>query len=150
MKLKLIQTHNVLIAFLLSILGFGTACEIIFPKAEYGVPHAKFKVFGKVTSENGSNIPAIKVVMVSLDSNHSSDSCLTDSYGNYEVIDIDFPNDKNYLLKFEDIDGIVLGSYKSKDTIVKFIDPQFENGDRWYEGEASKEMNIKLNKEAEL
>ena len=151
MKLKLIKTHNVIIAILLSILGFSTACKKEEnTMAAYGSPHAFFKINGKVTSEEGEKIPAIMVIM-SAGISQESDTIISDYDGNYEVKVMDFPYYFNDMpLKFEDIDGEVHGSFQAKDTIIKFKDPIYENGHGWYKGEASKEVNIKLKKEGEL
>ncbi|MBU1014004.1 MAG: radical SAM-associated putative lipoprotein [Bacteroidetes bacterium] len=160
MKLKLIKTHNIIIAFLLSILGFGTACSKGEVRVAYGTPSAGFKIYGKVTSEDGERIPAIRVVMLagytypvsdtSFATYTNSDTCYADFYGNYQVRLTDYRGTMDFNLSFKDIDGIALKSYQAKDTIIKFVDPQFENGDGWFVGEASKEVNIELKKEGEL
>jgi hypothetical protein len=41
------------------------------------------------------------------------------------------------------VDGDANGTYHSLDTIVSFVDPEFENPDgHWYSGETSKEGKI--------
>jgi len=79
----------------------------------------------------------------------NSDTSIADYYGNYQVRLMDDRGKMDYNLKFEDTDGLALKSYQTKDTIIKFVDPKFENGGAWYVGEASKEVNIKLKKEGE-
>jgi len=150
MKQFTLKKYNLLIAFLLSILGFGASCtksKIPSGGIEYGSPHATFKVYGKVTSENGINIPAIRVIMKSEQLYPLPDTVISDYYGNYEVKVSDFPTDHNFTIEFEDIDGPAHGTYQAKDTVVKFINPVFEGGESWYKGETSKEMNIKLKEE---
>jgi putative lipoprotein (rSAM/lipoprotein system) len=143
MKRKFLKNYNFIIAFLLSILGVGGACtlggcEYGTPAEEYGIPSATFKVYGIITSEDNAKIPNIRVVM-------HSDTIYTDINGNYNVQTVDFPHDQNFLVELDDIDGIANMKYQSKDTVVSFKDPKFENGDGlWYKGETSKELNIKL------
>jgi len=150
MKQFTLKKYNLFIAFLLTILGFGASCSKSKTPSggiEYGSPHATFKVYGKVTSENGINIPAIRVIMKSEQLFPMPDTVISDYYGNYEVRLHDSPRDHNYTLEFSDIDGPAHGNYLAKDTTVKFINPVFEGGESWYKGETSKEMNIKLKEE---
>lgn len=105
---------------------------------EYGTPSAKYKVYGTVTSEDSVKIPNIRVVM-------QTDTGYTDINGAYGVETVTFPIAQDFLIEFDDIDGASNGKYLSQDTLVSFDDPQFVNGDgEWYEGETSKEVNIKL------
>ena len=90
------------------------------------------------------------MVIMSASIHQESDTVISDYDGNYEVKVLDssyYFND--FPLKFEDIDGEAHGSFQTKDTIIKFKDPIYENGNGWYRGEASKEVNIKLKKEGE-
>lgn len=143
MKRTILQRYNYLIAFLLSVIGIGGACtfggcEYGTPANEYGVPSAKFIVNGRVSSEDSVKIPGVRVVM-------QSDTGYTDINGAYSVEAVSFPDDQDFLVEIDDIDGATNGSYQSKDTLVSFDDPHFVNGDgSWYEGETSKEVNIKL------
>jgi putative lipoprotein (rSAM/lipoprotein system) len=143
MKLTILKRYNYLIAFLLSVLGVGGACtmggcEYGTPAEEYGVPSAKFTVRGIVSSEDSVKIPNIRVVMM-------TDTGYTDINGAYAVETISFPDDQDFLIELDDIDGEQNGSFQSKDTLVSFVDPQFVSGDgNWYVGETFKEVNIKL------
>lgn len=136
-RITILKTCNVLIAGLLTLIGFACVTD---PRAEYGTPSAKFIVNGKVSSSlTDLPIEGVKVVM-------EGDSTTTDSDGNFRVSDPDgFPEDQEYLVKFQDIDGEANGHFNALDTIVAFIDPQFTNGDGdWYDGETSKELDIQL------
>jgi putative lipoprotein (rSAM/lipoprotein system) len=144
MKRTLLKKYNTLISFLLSVLGFGAACSIGsceygLPVAEYGTPHAIFKVKGSVSSEATSeNLPYIRVIM-------GVDTAITDEQGNYEVGIMGFPKDQTYQVEFKDVDGELNGAYQSLDTIAEFIDPEFTGGSGgWDQGETEKEMNVKL------
>ena len=140
-KNKFYKTSNAIIFGLLALLGFTSSCDK-GPNlmVEYGTPSAKFIVNGKVNSKD-TNTPIhnIRVIM-------RGDTSFTDSEGKYQVVDnYGFPNNQTYDLKFQDIDSTINGNYKNLDTIVEFVNPQFINGDgHWYEGETSKEFNIKL------
>jgi len=137
MKIKILKTYNVLIAGLLAILGFTTACDSI---DEYGTPSAKFIVNGKVkSSETDQPIMNVRVTM-------QGDTAYTDVNGAYQVVDKwGFPKDQTYDLEFVDIDGEANGEFSDLDTIVEFKDPIFINGDgEWYSGETSKEFDVKL------
>ena len=149
MKRKLLEKHNRLIAFILSILGVGGACtfsgcEYGVP-VEYGTPSATFKVHGKISNEDDNVIPGIRVMLWMDEGKHYADTAYTNAEGFYNVQIEDFPEEHNFEIEIDDIDGESNGSYNSLDTIVSFVNPEFENpsGD-WYKGETSKEFNIKL------
>ena len=141
MKRKILKKYNRLISILLSLLGIGgtlnfTSCGT--GQVEYGTPNATFKIYGKVTSEDGSQIPYIKVGV-------PYDSSFTNESGEYTILINSFPSDQDFNVEYSDVDGAVNGSYKSKDTIVEFKDPKFVNGDgSWYSGETSKKVDIQL------
>lgn len=141
MKRALFKKYNTLISFLLSILGFGTACSVggCDPGVEYGTPHATFKVKGSVKSEVTSNsLPGIRVVM-------GADTAFTDVSGSYQVMNIEFPIDQVFLVEFSDTDGEANGEYQPLDTIVEFTNPDFSGGSGgWDSGETVKEINVEL------
>lgn len=143
LKIRFLNGYNVILAALLALLGFANSCDSV---VEYGTPNANFKVNGKVTSEqSGEAIPNIRIVM-SQDSTYGTDSAFTDNLGNYTIMKgFVFPTDLSFLMQFEDIDSSQNGTYQSLDTIVKFIDPEFTDGDgSWFAGETEKEFNISL------
>lgn len=139
--------YNALIAALLSLLGFTTACEQSVdeygaPMPEYGVPSATFIVKGTVKSSvNTESIPKIKVKM-------GYDSTQTDVQGRYEVSTRSVAGDQTFQVTIEDIDGAENGAFADADTNVVFDDPQFTGGDgNWDQGQTQKEINIRLNPE---
>jgi len=137
MKIKILKTYNVLIAGLLAILGFATACN---SKDEYGTPSAKFIVNGKVkSSETDQPIENVRVTV-------QGDTAYTNASGGYQVVDKwGFPTDQTYIIEFKDIDGELNGEFSDLDTIVEFKDPKFSDGNGdWYSGETSKEFDVKL------
>jgi len=140
-KINILKSHNVLIATVLSLLGFSASCGLVdTPVMEYGTPSAKFIVNGKVVaSETNEALNNIRVTM-------QGDTTYTDNNGNYQVTDKwGFPMNQSYNIQFQDIDGSLNGQFNRLDTMVEFKDPKFVNGDgHWYRGETSKEFDIKL------
>lgn len=139
--------QNKSIRYILSFLGIGSAvifngCMYGSPVVEYGTPHAVFKVTGKVTSKAGEDIQGIKVVV------EKGGVTRTDGNGIYNTDITDFPKDQEFKVLFVDDDGLLNGGeFVSLDTVVKFTDPKFEDGDGdWFSGTASKELNVKLEK----
>ena len=142
MKLKIAKTYNRFIAFLLWLLGIGSTAALngCIGGYEYGSPHADFKINGMVTNQDNEKIPGIKVKV-------DYDSTYTDSDGKYNISVEAFPKDQNFYIQFSDIDGGENGNYQTLDTVVVFVDPEFKNGEGWYEGETSKEFDVKLKAE---
>ena len=141
-ELRFLKFYNLIILGLLTILGFTSSCEKNDPDlmSEYGTPSAKFIVNGTIESiDSNTPIENIQVIM-------QGNTAITDSKGKYQVAEVGSPRDQSYIIQLQDIDGVSNGDYENLDTIVQFMDPQFINGDNnWYEGETSKELNIKLN-----
>ena len=141
MKNRILKSQNKIIAFILSVLGIGSTgifngCSISDTPVEYGTPSATFIVKGKVANETGIN--GIKVKM-------SYDSTYTNESGRYEIEVIDFPMDQEFQIQFEDIDGEANNEYQKLDTVVAFVDPEFDGGDgSWYSGETTTEFDVKL------
>ncbi len=143
-KIKYYSAYNAIILSLLGILGLTSSCEKIGidPVAEYGVPSAKYIVNGNVTnSTDNTPIKNIRVVM-------KGDTAFTDNSGNYNIVDnYGFPGNQKIDIEFADIDGATNGNFHNLDTVVEFKNPEYTNGDgNWYEGEASQELNIELDK----
>lgn len=138
LKKHFLKSVNVIIAALLSLMGFTTACDIDAP-VEYGTPHAKYIVKGKVTAaKSGGAIEHIQVAS-------EQDTTTTDANGSYQLVHEDFPGDLTFELSFTDTDGDTNGNFAPLDTTVAFTDPDFVNGDKgWYDGETEQEFNIQL------
>lgn len=138
-EIKFLKFYNAIIFGLLAILGFATSCEILDSPVGYGTPTAKFIVNGNVKSiETNNAIDNIRVVV-------QGDSSQTNSQGEFQVEIVEFPIEQTFNIKFKDIDGAINGEYEDLDTVVKFTNPKFTNGDgHWYSGETTKEFDIKL------
>lgn len=138
--------QNKSISYLISFLGIGSAavfngCMYGSPVVEYGTPSAVFKVTGNVTSNTNEKIQGIKITM-------QIKTTKSDGDGKYVIGVKDFPKDQEYKVQFMDNDGSQNGGeFITLDTVVKFTDPKFEDGDGdWFSGTASKELNVKLEK----
>lgn len=157
---KLIRGTNWALAGLLSLLGF-TGCgkegnddggEM---RVEYGVPHATFKVLGRVTNEQGEPLAGVRVVAPNAttiwgkDSDQRNTSLLYDTTytasdgtfaGRYSV----FPSDSVYInMKFED--SATPSAYESDSLSVGFSKRDLRGGDKsWHRGEAKKRIDVKL------
>ena len=145
-KKRWFTIQNKSISYILSFLGIGSAvifngCMYGSPAVEYGTPHANFMVTGKITTEAGIEIGQIKVTM-------QNESIKSDTDGKYNIGVSDFPKDQEYTIRFVDEDGQQNGGeFAALDTVVKFTDPKFENGDGdWFSGTTSKTVNVKLRK----
>lgn len=146
MKPKLLKSYNKILAFILSILGVGGttfSCAMYGIPAEYGTPYANFKVNGTITNSRNETIPGIKVKM-------PYNSTYSNTNGKYEIDTHDFPTNQTFQIKFIDVDGAENGEFETLDTTVVFENPKFVNGDGdWFQGDTSKEFNIKLSDKSE-
>ncbi len=142
---KLIHGTNWALAGILSLLGFSSCNGII--RVEYGSPNADYKVSGRVTDEQGTPVPDVKVQLGKGEQLHyaSFDSTRTGQDGRYSV-------SANYLpigaldLVISDTDGEANGSFENDTIHVTFESEDYYKrgkGD-WYEGAAKKEVNVKL------
>ena len=141
MKTKLLKSTNVILSFLLSMLGFSTGCdEIIHPRAEYGTPYADFIINGTVkASDTNEAIPDIKVKA-------DWDSTYTNAEGKYEIVIRSFPQDQDIEIHFIDPDGNTNGSFQQLDTIAQFKNIEFKSTGSWSYDDVEKEMNVSLEK----
>lgn len=136
------MTCNIIIAGLLTILGFSSSCE----RGDsggitdmYGTPSAKFIINGNVESSESDQV--IKNIKVTLSGNFTN----TDVNGNYIINTAAFPISQSFNINFQDIDSTLNGQFQDLDTTLVFNNPEFTGGDgHWYAGETSKEFNIKL------
>lgn len=153
-RFKFLKTYNALIAFLISLLGFGSSCDLAGGKAMYGTPTADFIVKGKVEAATANSpVAGIKVEMSQqIDSpNGKVDVVLDQSVslegiGNYQVSDDGaFPDNQTYRIRFTDVDGAQNGEFETLDTTIVFQNPKFSGGDgNWYHGKTEKVIQIKL------
>jgi putative lipoprotein (rSAM/lipoprotein system) len=104
-KTKLLKTQNVIIAKILTLLGFTAFVSCGMEK--YGVPHTEYKVMGKVSSkETQQPIENIQV------STRQWNQIYTDENGNYQI----WHDDRDALIQFRD----TANNYNDLDTLIKF------------------------------
>ncbi len=143
-KISLLKRINILIGFLLALLGFScsknnSGDDDIY--VEYGVPSASFVVEGIVKSATTTSpIPDIQVIM-------GYDTTYTDESGKYMIEQYAFPDDTTFVVGFKDIDGSNNGSYADLDTTAIFKDPEYTDGDGWFAGTATKTLDVELENE---
>ena len=119
MKTTVNKAWKWLLSALLGVLGFSgcfsTAC-----RKEYGCPSADFKLVGEVKDANGKGIEGIRVVFRAVEDEQETwenDTLYSDAKGHFERERLrhDWPDDAQQAsIKFEDVDGSVHGSFKTK------------------------------------
>ena len=87
MKKVLLTRINAIIAFLLTVLGFGSCNrdEPAEPRAAYGVPYATFEAAGKITNEQAQPVENINVRVMYPWNHWSFLEQYTDAEGEYLV-----------------------------------------------------------------
>ncbi len=142
-KTKCMKCYNRFIVLLLTGLGFISACTQSSCKygvvAEYGAPQARFIVKGTVESEDSSKI--IPHIKINLDNN----TVYSGTDGKFQLEKTDSPENKILTISLQDIDGQANREFLPLDYMVDFNGVPFRGGDdEWNEGEAVKEVNVKL------
>ncbi len=135
---------NRFILLLLSLLGLATACggdqhEEEMPLPEYGCPHIRFQVKGRVTDPAGNPVEAIRITTGTASEVHTS------ATGEYLVEGETFPYSVE--LRFTDTDGPANGgSFAEKVVTVDFSEEdRTKPGDAgWYDGAFAKEADVRL------
>ena len=130
-----------LLGSLLALLGFSNV--FVSCKKEYGCPSADYKLAGDVKDSNGKPIEGIRVVFdrnPAYQGEHKgddTDTLYTDAKGHFEKLRVsDTYWSTSTIAKFEDVDGAVHGSYKTKVlTNDELVMEQTKKGDgNWYGG----------------
>jgi len=141
------MNYKKLIALIIAILGFSTACRKM--TEEYGVPTASFELKGKVTDTLDNPIENIRVNIRPND--YHMEEIYTDMEGNYFFSAGGMPF-SDITVKVEDIDGEENGGEFATQTIsfpIKssdYVKEEERKDDNWYSGTARKEINFKLEK----
>ena len=162
MKQRISLWWEALIGGILTLLGFS-GCNaihnIIDPPAEYGMPHANFKLLGDVSDTKGKPIKGIRVIFAPYGNpsqeHWENDTLYTDDKGHFELAQARFMFgwvDDNITFLAEDIDGKDNGSFKSKEVVGKdnVTVTKLKDGDgRWYEGDFEISTKITLEEDTE-
>ena len=141
-------------------LGFGSCEEIIYPKAEYGMPHATFKVVGTVKAEDtGDPINGIKVKL-----RHYTEGMVDDNgnprYTEMEMLSgqdgkvdgsfVEWPYYDDLQITFEDIDQGDNGGWFAPDTLKKSdlkIELEEDKDSNWNKGTYTISFEEKLKRD---
>lgn len=150
-----------ILKFLMVALGFGayTSCDgpdmygCPMPAPEYGCPYAEYNFnVDVVDSENDAPIEGIRVSVIEKYSEQYTDTLavgLTQPNGKVRLQVGRMPTDKHTLVA-DDVDGEANGAFDSASVVVTTSESDYANGEGpWYEGQATEEITIKLNKKNE-
>lgn len=154
-----------LLKFLMALLGFGAfsscgggpdmyGCPM--PAPEYGCPYAEYNFdVDVVDSENDAPIEGIRVSVVQryitneLNNVDTLATGLTSAEGKVRLQYGSFPTNQHELVA-DDVDGEANGAFDSASVVVTTSESDYANGEGpWYEGQATEEITIKLNKKNE-
>ena len=135
MKTKVRHLYELIAGAILSLLGF-TACDkeenIEMRPAEYGMPHATFKVMGNVKAAESSK--PIEGIVVKFSRESEKDRSWetaefkSDKNGMVDGSTQAWPSEESIMLTFEDIDGEENGglfapdTLRAKDLQIKFVE----------------------------
>ena len=135
MKAKVRHIYELIAGAILSLLGF-TACDkeenIEMRPAEYGMPHATFKVMGNVKAAESSK--PIEGIVVKFSRESEKDRSWetaefkSDKNGMVDGSTQAWPSEEGIMLTFEDIDGEENGglfapdTLRAKDLQIKFVE----------------------------
>lgn len=162
MKQRISLWWEALIGGILTLLGFS-GCNaihnIIYPPAEYGMPHANYKLLGDVSDTKGKPIKGIRVIFAPYGNpsqeHWENDTLYTDDNGHFELAQARFMFgwvDDNITFLAEDVDGEANGSFKSKEVVGKdhVAVTKLKEGDgHWYTGDFEISTKITLEENAE-
>ena len=158
MKVKFNRWYNIVLAALLSFVGYGCSDNDDPGTAMYGSPSASYKVSGTVTDENGNPIEGIKASLTYIKevegeivAEEDISAVLTDASGKFSLgtprMDL-LPN--NVKLVVKDIDGEEHGgTFKDGINDIEFMNAKLVTpGDgSWYSGTLAIEQDVKMEKE---
>ena len=155
MKTALAKGWKWLLGALLGVLGFEGCKDIGIFRAEYGQPHADYKLLGYVTDDKGKAIPGIRVVFAPRTDDPDgwyNDTLYTDTRGHFEKerLKYSWPDElQNTVIRYEDVDGAENGSYKTLELKREdFQVKQTKKGDKnWYHGSFTIQADAILEKE---
>ncbi len=156
MKVRFNRWYNIVLAALLSFVGYG--CSDDSGTAMYGSPSANYQVSGTVTDENGNPIEGIKASLSFIKEQEGEivagediSAVLTDASGKFSlgtpVMDLGLNGVK---LVVKDIDGEEHGgTFKDGINDIEFMNAKLVTpGDgSWYSGTIAIKQDVKMEKE---
>ena len=153
MKIKriLIKGLNMMLAGVLSLLGFAGCQKTETLLAEYGVPHSNYTVKGMVINKvTGKPVEGIRVgyrpynwpVPYDVKAASAYPHVITDSKGEFKLTNYSSPGNNVYV---EDIDGEENGLFQSENLEVDFSKAVHSGKPKgWYQGEYTLTFDIEL------
>lgn len=138
----LLNLANKVLSGMMVLLGFN-GCSGEAP-CMYGSPYALHTIKGKVENNSGSAIKRIQVICNAKNSWIKPDTLLSNQNGEFIFKSEHTFTEATYKLICKDIDGDTNGSYKNDSIEVEFKKSDLSNGKDWFEGEATKNVTIKL------
>jgi putative lipoprotein (rSAM/lipoprotein system) len=140
-KLKFLNSYNAFILFLVSFLGFSSACKKEDAMYLYGTLSPGLTIKGKIVSAADSK--PIPDIIIEIRDVELVKTRFSDSEGNYSATVDDVASKPYYKVKFVDTDGARNGEFESLDTTLIFKDPVNE-GEKWFINYTEQELNVKL------
>lgn len=162
MKARIRHLYELITGAILSLFGFNSCdliSEYVEPKSEYGMPHATFKITGTVKAEDtGEPLQGIKVKFRQhVDAEDENGNPLytevefsSDKDGNVDVSFVEWPDDRDIQLTFEDIDKGENGGWFAPDTLRKGdykITLKEDKKSNWHEGTYTISFEEKLKRD---
>lgn len=147
----LLRCTNWMLAGLLTLLGFSCSSDDDTggQVEEYGCPHANYEIKGKVVDKQNAPIPNIQITVSDSipDNEMHQEPLYTDTNGEFQWNGGEFPG-KTFKLIAKDIDDDKNGGLFATDSsFVSFKNATYENGSKWYKGEAKQEVTIVMNEQ---
>ncbi|NDV57603.1 radical SAM-associated putative lipoprotein [Bacteroides sp. 519] len=145
-----LKCYNYLLIGVLALLGFSCATDSVDGLVEYGQPHAKYALKGKVINSKQEKVPNIQLIIGEVykssytEWTYKPDTLFSDANGEFSYLNnYAWPNSK-LRVKYRAVDrNGNIGIYKTDSVDVDM--GRLEGGtDSWYEGEASKKITIIL------
>ena len=133
---------NKVLSGMIVLLGFN-GCSGEAP-CMYSSPYAFHTIKVKVENNSVSAIKGIQVICNAKNSWIKPDTLLSNQNGEFIFKSEHTFTEATYKLICKDIDGDTNGSYKNDSIEVEFKKSDLSNGKDWFEGEATKNVTIKL------
>jgi len=138
----LLNLANKVLSGIMVLLGFN-GCSVETP-CMYGSPYALHTIKGKVKNNSGTAIKEIQIICNTKNNWIKPDTLLSNQNGEFTFKYESTFAETTYKLICKDIDGDTNGSYKNDSIEVEFKKSDLLNGEGWFEGEATKNVTIKL------
>lgn len=162
MKARIVHLYEVVAGFILSLLGFTSCDRINQMRAEYGMPHATYKLVGSVKdARTGEGIEGLRVTYRrpyptggDEEEHFYEESVLSGKDGSVQATLQEYYEEASdkLSLRIEDIDGEKNGLYETKELAKKDLDIAFEkdNKSNWHMGTYTIGFQVLMNDYTEI